>query len=138
MRIQLAVLFMGLTALTSGCSTDGASDEQLATTLRRTLAPLQRGERQAQVFQLADLTEFPWDSVYFFKGEEDDRVIAGAIGFEWIGPDVPNLYTRVLFTRQAKVVRFVDRRDPAKARRHVLLLCSAKRSKKQNERLGTH
>jgi len=61
-----------------------------------------------QRLRLDSLTDFEWDSVYFFKGEADAMYISHIIGFRWQGEDLPEDYRRLLFVRGQQVVSYTD------------------------------
>ena len=85
-----------------------SNDEVLLAKLRKEMLPVLTMTKGYMVLDLNQLTDFPWDSVYAFHGEEGGEYVNSTIGFRWDGPAVPNLHQRLLFVHQGAVVAYVD------------------------------
>ncbi|WP_242920940.1 hypothetical protein [Pontibacter liquoris] len=103
MRKNLLLLLTVLTLLS--CSD---SNNKLLDNLQTAVTDGEVGSKGYKEVQLADLTDFEWDTLYYFQAGEDKRVISDAIGFRWEGEPVPQLSRRLLFVHQGKVASFVD------------------------------
>jgi hypothetical protein len=75
---------------------------------RVALAPVRKLSSGYRILNLDSLTDFAWDSVYYFTEEVSERHISATIGFSWKGPDVPNSCKRLLFVHNRQVATFVD------------------------------
>lgn len=84
------------------------SDDRLLAKLRQEMLPVRTMKKGYIVLDLNQLTDFPWDSVYAFHGEEGGEYVNSTIGFRWDGPEVPNLHQRLLFVHEGAVVAYVD------------------------------
>ncbi|MCC9137071.1 hypothetical protein ACFSKU_20425 [Pontibacter silvestris] len=60
------------------------------------------------VVDMDSLTDFEWETLYFFDAGEDKRSISDQIGFKWDGPVVPDLHRRLLFVNEGQVVTYTD------------------------------
>jgi hypothetical protein len=106
--VTTKLLLFFLLFILTGCS---GSDDELLARIQQQMQPLSTMTSGYRVLSLDSLTNFEWDYVYFFDdndGFETDQVISDDIGFKWDGPNVPNLYKRLLFVRQKEVVAYVD------------------------------
>jgi hypothetical protein len=61
-----------------------------------------------QVIAMESLTDFEWETMYFFQEGEDEKMISDALGFKWQGATVPPLNRRLLFVQGDKVVSYTD------------------------------
>ncbi|GAB3541300.1 hypothetical protein GCM10027443_40450 [Pontibacter brevis] len=84
------------------------SNNDLLDKLRSAVEEEEMGENRYNVVDLANLTEFEWDTLYFFQAGEDKRAISDAIGFKWEGATVPELNRRLLFVKDGQVVSYTD------------------------------
>lgn len=89
----------------TGCSN---SNEALLARLNKAVDPVRNLHQGYRVVDLKDLTDFPWDSMYVFHGEEGISYIQWIIRLKWNGPAVPNLHKRLVFVHEGKVVTYVD------------------------------
>ena len=105
----------------AGCSKTLAveSNDALLAKIRLTLNPLRKQNSGYVVMNLDSLTDFTWDSVYYFTEEVGAHHISTTIGFPWEGPSVPNSYKRLLFVHNHQVVTFVDFNEYANADEQV-------------------
>jgi hypothetical protein len=93
-------------SLLAGCSrSDDSIQERLVAAVKPvdTLSP-----GHYKVIAMDSIAPFPWDTMYVFHGEDPARAISHRIGFEWNGPDVPNLEYRLLFVSGREVVAYTD------------------------------
>jgi hypothetical protein len=101
-----------LTLLSVGCNAPLVrhhGDEVLFKRFKHALQPPPGKENCGRYeIDLAQVTPFAWDNVYYFLGETGPDAISSIIGFTWKGPAVPNLYRRLLFVRQHKVISYID------------------------------
>jgi hypothetical protein len=103
-------MVMAALALT-GCSHGPRPNQSYAPLLARfrtELAPVRTSVQGYRVIDLASVTDFAWDSVYYFTGYQGSRDISAAVGEAWEGPEVPDHAKRLLFVRAGHVVTFVD------------------------------
>jgi hypothetical protein len=104
------LLLLGALAL-SGCSMSPKSFKSyqpLFERFRLAVAPLRTAGSSYQILDVATVTDFAWDSVYYFTGYQSERDISRAVGAPWQGPAVADHGTRLLFARAGQVVTFVD------------------------------
>lgn len=99
--------FWPLLALTlfAGCS-DSNSDLN-----DKLMDAVTEGELNADGYKtidMAELTDFDWDKMYYFQPNEDQKAISDAIGFRWEGSGVQVGSRRLLFVKGEEVVSFVD------------------------------
>ena len=104
MTRKLLLPFTFLLLLT-GCSD---SNDALLEKLQAAVEKEEFGADGYQVIALDSLTDFEWETVYFFQAPEDEKAISDAIGFKWKGDAVPELNRRLLFVNNGEVVSFVD------------------------------
>ncbi|PJJ58947.1 hypothetical protein CLV45_0359 [Hymenobacter chitinivorans DSM 11115] len=97
---------MSVVVALSGCS--DPTNERLTQQIRQQLAPVQSLRGGHLLLDLSKATDFAWDTVYFFKGEEGGEYANAKMGTHWDGPDVPNLFTRLIFVYHRKVVAYAD------------------------------
>lgn len=88
-----------------GCSD---SNDDLLEKLQASVEEEEVGANGYQVIAMDSLTDFEWETLYFFQASEDEKAISDAIGFKWKGATVPELNRRLLFVNDGKVVSFVD------------------------------
>ena len=106
------VSLVGLVAVTlAGCS--DPTNERVTQRIRRQLVPVQSLRRGHVLLDLRQAADFAWDTVYFFKGEEGGAYANDKMGTHWDGPDVPNLFKRLVFVRQRQVVAYADFNEEA-------------------------
>lgn len=111
MRITSCLLVTAALVIASmllvGCT--GSNDEFLEK-MRQQMKPVRTMTHGYRVLNLSDLTDFEWDSVYFFRGGSvpDNAEINSKIGFEWDGESVPDGFNRLLFVRGREVVSYTD------------------------------
>lgn len=91
--------------LLMGCSD---SNDALLEKLQTAVEETEAGADGYHVIAMDSLTDFEWETVYFFQASEDEKAISDAIGFKWKGATVPELNRRLLFVNDGKVVSFVD------------------------------
>lgn len=103
--IKKLILLLTVTALLMSCSD---SNDDLLEELQTAVEKEEVGANGYNVVELESLTDFEWDTVYFFQAFEDKRDISDAIGFKWEGETVPEFYRRLLFVKDGQVVSFVD------------------------------
>jgi len=84
------------------------SNDGLLDKLQASVEEAEEGTHGYQVIALDSLTDFEWETLYFFQAGEDKKAISDAIGFKWEGETVPELNRRLLFVQDGKVVSFVD------------------------------
>ncbi len=90
-----------------GCT---GSNDELLEKMRQQMEPVRTMTHGYRVLNLSDLTDFEWDSVYFFRGGSvpDNAEINSKIGFEWYEGAVPDGFRRLLFVRGREVVSYTD------------------------------
>ncbi|MHA6246504.1 hypothetical protein ACXYMU_01100 [Pontibacter sp. CAU 1760] len=92
-------------ALFAGCS-DSNSDLN-----EKLMQAVTEGETNAEGYKTIDMaavTDFDWDKMYYFQPNEDQKAISDAIGFRWEGSGVQSGSRRLLFVKGEEVVSFVD------------------------------
>ncbi|WP_147294190.1 hypothetical protein [Pontibacter diazotrophicus] len=102
--IRKLLLLLTITTFLS-CSD---SNTDLLDELQAAVDEEEMGENGYNVVELESLTDFEWDTLYFFQAGEDKRAISDAIGFRWEGETVPQLNRRLLFTKDGQVVSYTD------------------------------
>lgn len=106
MHIMIKKLFLLLTITTFlGCSD---SNSNLLDKLQSAVEEEKMGENGYNVVDLESMTDFEWDTLYFFQAGEDKRAISDAVGFKWEGATVPQLNRRLLFVENGQVVSYMD------------------------------
>lgn len=61
------------------------------------------------VVAMDSLTDFEWETLYFFDAGEDKKSISDQLGFKWNeGTTVPDLHRRLLFVNKGQVVSYAD------------------------------
>ena len=93
-------------AVLFGCS--DPTNERVTQRIRQQLAPVQSLRTGHVLLDLRKATDFAWDTVYFFSGEEGGAYANAKMGTHWDGPDVPTLFKRLVFVHQRKVVAYAD------------------------------
>lgn len=81
--------------------------------IRQQLVPLQSLQQGYVRLDLRQATDFAWDTVYFFNGEEGGAYANSKMGTQWDEPLVPNLFKRLVFVHQQTVVAFADFNEEA-------------------------
>ncbi|WP_347157232.1 hypothetical protein [Pontibacter chitinilyticus] len=84
------------------------SNDNLREKLEAAVTKGEVGAKGYKTVQLADLTDFDWDTVYYFNEQEDAKYISDVVGFRWEGAAVPPQNKRLLFVKDGKVVSYVD------------------------------
>ncbi|WP_345159382.1 hypothetical protein [Pontibacter saemangeumensis] len=104
---MLRKLLLPFTALMflMGCSD---SNDDLLEKLQESVEQEEVGTDGYQVIAMDSLTDFEWETMYFFQASEDKKAISDAIGFKWEGATVPELNRRLLFVNEGKVVSYMD------------------------------
>jgi hypothetical protein len=105
--LNKVLIFVLLLFITS-CS---GSDVKLSDKLQQQILPIRTMKSGYRVLDLDSLTDFEWDSVYWFhnnSGFDTNELISNKIGFNWKGASIPNQCSRLLFVRQKEVVNYVD------------------------------
>lgn len=99
--------FFAASLFFSSCSTSD-NNTSLQTDFYKNVKPAYLLSKGYRTLNLDSIASFPWDSVYFFRGEESAGFISDLTGINWNGPSVPNLHKRLLFVHQKKVVTYFD------------------------------
>ncbi|MDX5438157.1 MAG: hypothetical protein LPK03_13225 [Pontibacter sp.] len=89
----------------AGCS---GSNTSLNDKLRTAVTEGEAGTQGYKTIQLGDLTDFEWETMYYFQPNEDEKAISEVIGFAWEGAEVPEDHRRLLFVNGQEVVSYVD------------------------------
>jgi hypothetical protein len=84
------------------------SNDKLIDELKAIVEADEKMETGYTVVELAELTDFDWDTLYYFHQLDDKKYISQQIGFKWDGEAVPNLQRRFLFVKDGKVVSYSD------------------------------
>lgn len=105
-NMMIRKVFLLLTTITFLSCSD--SNNTLLENLQTAVEEEKMGEEGYNVVDLASLTDFEWDTLYFFQASEDKRAISDAVGFKWEGATVPQLNRRLLFVKDGQVVSYTD------------------------------
>ncbi|CAM3569062.1 hypothetical protein POKO110462_09740 [Pontibacter korlensis] len=106
MRLTLKnILPFSFALLLFGCS---GSNTSLNEKLRAAVTEGEVGAQGYKTIQMADLTDFEWDVMYYFQPNEDEKAISDVLGFKWEGAEVPENHRRLLFVKEQEVVSYVD------------------------------
>ncbi|WP_299755978.1 hypothetical protein [uncultured Pontibacter sp.] len=89
----------------AGCN---GSNTALNEKLKAAVTEGETGAGGFKTVQMASLTEFDWDIMYYFQPNEDEKAISDVIGFKWEGDEVPENYRRLLFVKGEEVVSYTD------------------------------
>ncbi|TPE44903.1 lipoprotein [Pontibacter mangrovi] len=89
----------------AGCS---GSNDSLREKLQAAVTEGEAGPEGYKTIDMAALTDFDWDRMYFFQPNEDEAAISDVLGFEWSGSEVPEEHRRLLFVKGQEVVSYVD------------------------------
>ena len=89
----------------ASCSDSNTTFEQK---LKTAVTADEAGTNGYKTVNLAELTDFEWDRLYFFQAGEDKKSISDAIGFKWEGAAVDAGYRRLLFVKGEEVVSYTD------------------------------
>ena len=100
--------FIPLLLLVFFASSCSDSDNKLEEKLRAAVTEGEAGANGYKTIQMADLTDFEWEKMYYFQPYETKKDISDAIGFKWEGAEVKEGFRRLLFVSQGQVVAFVD------------------------------
>lgn len=103
--IRKLLLPFTLLMFLTGCSD---SNDDLLEKLQAAVETAEVGADGYQVVAIDSLTDFEWETMYFFQASEDKKAISDAVGFKWEGDAVPELNRRLLFVNDGEVVSFVD------------------------------
>ena len=98
-------LIFAFALLLFGCS---GSNQELNQKLRDAVTEGEAGAEGYKTVQLAELTDFDWDVMYYFQPNEDKKAISDVIGFKWEGAEVPEDHRRLLFVKGQEVVSYMD------------------------------
>lgn len=99
------LLFILVLFVFTGCSD---SNNQLRDKLQKAVTSGNAGAQGYKTISLEELTDFEWDTLYYFQQLTSPRDISDEIGFKWSGSEVPNLHHRLLFVKNGQVTSFVD------------------------------
>lgn len=99
------ILVVVSVVLLLGCS---GSNSGLNEKLKAAVTEGEVGPEGYKTIQMAELTDFDWDTMYYFQPNEDEKAISDAIGFKWEGAEVPENHRRLLFVKGQEVVSYVD------------------------------
>ncbi|MER2999137.1 hypothetical protein [Pontibacter populi] len=89
------------------CSCSGGN-KQLLEKLQTAVTSEETGTKGYRTINLAELTDFEWDTLYYFQEGENPRDISDVIGIKWDGSDVPGGHSRFLFVKDGQVSSFTD------------------------------
>ncbi|WP_276497663.1 lipoprotein [Pontibacter litorisediminis] len=89
----------------AGCN---GSNTALNEKLKAAVTEGEAGPEGYKTINMAELTDFDWDMLYFFQPNEDEQAISDVIGFTWDGAEVPENHRRLLFVKGEEVVSYVD------------------------------
>lgn len=99
------ILFFVSALLLLSCSD---SNSELNEKLKAAVTEGEPGTQGYKTIQMAELTDFEWETMYYFQPNEDQKAISDAIGFKWQGDVVPDNHRRLLFVNGEEVVSYVD------------------------------
>jgi hypothetical protein len=99
--------FLLLTIVILFCSCSGGNDQFLEK-LQTAITSEAASAKNYKTIKLTDLTDFEWDTLYYFQEGEHPRDISGVIGIKWDGPEVPGGHSRLLFVKGGQVTSFTD------------------------------
>lgn len=99
------ILFLFVLLASVSCSD---SNNQLLDRLKDAVESVDKNEAGYEIIALEQLTDFEWDTLYYFHQLDDKNYISRQIGFKWDGDPVPNLHRRFLFVKDGKVVSYTD------------------------------
>jgi hypothetical protein len=105
---KLPLLVVSSLLLVTSCS---GSDDKLFAKLQQQILPVRTMTSGYHILNLDSLTDFEWDSVYWFHNNEGfntDKLISNKIGFSWEGEAIPDHCSRILFVHKNEVVDYVD------------------------------
>lgn len=102
--LKKLLLFLS-TAFLLGCSD---SNTDLLEKLQAAVQKEDLGAEGYQVIVMDSLTDFEWETMYFFQAGEDKKAISDVIGFKWEGATVPELNRRLLFVHDGQVASYMD------------------------------
>lgn len=88
-----------LLVIISSCTNNVTDD-----LIKKTEQKCADNEHSPCIITLNEVTEFQWDKLYLFPSWTNSDTISNRIGFEYTRDDVPDDYTRMLFTKQKQVV----------------------------------
>lgn len=91
--------------LFAGCSD---SNDSLKEKLQEAVTDGAAGTKGYKTIQMTDLTDFEWDTMYYFQPNDDKKSISDAIGFKWEGEPVALGQHRLLFVNDGQVVSYID------------------------------
>lgn len=105
MRKRLPLLFILVLFVFTGCSD---SNNPLLEKLQTAITSGEAGPSGYKTISLEKLTDFEWDTLYYFQQLTSVNDIRNEIGFKWDGTQVPNLHHRLLFVKNGQVTSFMD------------------------------
>ncbi|MEJ8757883.1 hypothetical protein WG947_12790 [Pontibacter sp. H259] len=97
------LLLLTFFALTS-CSD---SDTKLLDKLQAAVEK-EPGKAGYTLVKLEEVTDFEWDTLYYFAGQVSPEEVVDQIGIKWDGGKIPGGHDRLLFVHNNKVVSFLD------------------------------
>lgn len=103
--IKNILLLLIVLPLLAGCS---GGNKDLREKLQNAVEADDAGTKGFKTIELTKLTDFEWDTAYFFQASETARDISDRIGYKWDGSDVPDWHNRLLFVKGGKVVSYTD------------------------------
>ena len=87
-----------------GCSdNDNKLLDKLQTAVKK-----EPGKAGYTVVELESITDFEWDTLYFFAGQVSPEEVNNQIGIKWDGGKIPGGYDRLIFVKNNQVVSFID------------------------------
>ncbi|HEY4651847.1 MAG TPA: hypothetical protein VIG72_10560 [Pontibacter sp.] len=92
------------------CTLAGCSDsnDALLEKLRTAVEAENKNATGYNVVDVSTLTDFEWEKMYYFQGEQTLLDIQAETGVKWEGSDVPKGHNRLLFMQGDQVVSYVD------------------------------
>ncbi|NDK56067.1 hypothetical protein [Pontibacter fetidus] len=97
------LLILAFFALTACSDTNNKLLDKLQTAVKK--EPGKAGYTQVK---LESITDFEWDTLYYFAGQVSPEEINDQIGIKWDGGKIPGGHDRLIFVKDNKVVSFVD------------------------------
>jgi len=108
MQIKIRLILISsyafaLTTFISSCS-NNVTDDLIKTAEQKCVDK----KHSPCVISINEVTKFQWDKLYLFSAWTNSDTISHRIGFEYTGEDVPDDYTRMLFTKGGKIAHEED------------------------------
>lgn len=85
-----------------------SKEDPLLMELKAAVDASEQNEAGYEVIDMAELTDFEWETLYHFHQLDEKNFISRVIGFRWMGDEVPNLHRRLLFVNKGEVVKYID------------------------------